>query len=80
MRTDFSVSSLADPSGEGERFVIFRPGEIPMGFLFASSVEERLQALRPLTEEDFRLGLTNQHRLVARTSIEGSHTQDWTGG
>jgi hypothetical protein len=55
MRTDFFVSSVS--SAEGERFVILLPAEIPAGFFFGSSMEEKLRDLTLLTEEGFRLQL-----------------------
>jgi hypothetical protein len=56
MRTDFFVASLARP--EGDRLVILRPAEIPASFFFASSWEEKLRDLALLTEEGFRLQLS----------------------
>jgi hypothetical protein len=56
MRTDFFVASF--PTREGERLVILRPTEIPASFFFASSWAEKLRALTLLTEESFRLQLS----------------------
>jgi hypothetical protein len=56
MRTDFFVGSFAKP--EGERLLILRPAEIPARFFFASSWEEKLRDLPLLTEETFRLQLS----------------------
>ena len=56
MRTDFFVASI--PCPEGERFLILRPAEIPASFFFATSWDEKLKDLTPLTEEGFRLQLT----------------------
>jgi hypothetical protein len=56
MRTDFFVASFAEP--EGERLVILRPAEIPASFFFASSLEEKLRELTLLTEDGFRLQLS----------------------
>jgi hypothetical protein len=56
MRTDFFVASF--PLGVGERFVILLPAEIPAGFFFASSMEERLRDLTLLTEKGFRRQLS----------------------
>jgi hypothetical protein len=56
MRTDFFVGSLV--TAEGERLLILRPAEIPASFFFASSWEERLRELTLLTEQSFRLQLS----------------------
>jgi hypothetical protein len=56
MRTDFFVASIPNP--EGERFLILRPAEIPASFFFATSWDEKLRDLTLLTEEGFRLQLT----------------------
>jgi hypothetical protein len=56
MRTDFFVASI--PTSEGERFLVLRPAEIPASFFFATSWEEKLRELKLLTEEGFRIQLT----------------------
>jgi hypothetical protein len=56
MRTDFCVGSI--PTPEGERFLVLRPAEIPASFFFATSWDEKLRDLTLLTEEGFRLQLT----------------------
>ena len=56
MRTDFFVASI--PTPEGERFLVLRPAEIPASFFFATSWEEKLRELKLLTEEGFRVQLT----------------------
>lgn len=56
MRTDFFVASI--PTLEGERFLVLRPAEIPASFFFASSWDEKLRELTLLTEERFRVQLT----------------------
>jgi hypothetical protein len=56
MRTDFFVASI--PTLEGERFLVLRPAEIPASFFFARSWDEKLRDLTLLTEEGFRLQLT----------------------
>jgi hypothetical protein len=56
MRTDFFVAALFKP--EGERFLLLRPAEIPASFFFARSWDEKLRDLTLLTEEGFRLPLT----------------------
>ena len=55
MRSDFFVASIATPYGE--RLAILKPEEIPAGFFFASSLEEKLRHLTLLTEDGFRLHL-----------------------
>ncbi len=56
MRTDFFVASL--PLDVGERFVILVPAEIPASFFFATSWDEKLRDLTLLTEQGFRVQLT----------------------
>ena len=56
MRTDFCVASI--PTAQGERLVILRPATIPKSFFFPSSEEERFRDVTLLTEEGFRLQLT----------------------
>jgi hypothetical protein len=56
MRTDFFVAALWKP--EGERFLVLRPAEIPASFFFATSWDEKLRELTLLTEEGFRVQLT----------------------
>jgi hypothetical protein len=56
MRTDFFVASIPKP--EGERFLVLRPAEIPASFFFATSWDEKLRELTLLTENGFRLRLT----------------------
>jgi hypothetical protein len=56
MRTDFFVAAF--PMLDGERFVVLRPAEIPASFFFAGSWEDRIRELTLLTEEGFRLHLT----------------------
>jgi hypothetical protein len=56
MRTDFFVAAV--PHLEGERFLLLRPAEIPASFFFATSWDEKLRDLTLLTEEGFRLQLT----------------------
>lgn len=56
MRTDFFVAALFKP--EGERFLVLLPAEIPSSFFFANSWDEKLRDLILLTEEGFRLRLT----------------------
>ena len=56
MRTDFFVASI--PTLEGERFLVLRPAKIPASFFFARTWDEKLRDLTLLTEEGFRLQLT----------------------
>jgi hypothetical protein len=56
MRTDFFVAALFRP--EGERFLVLRPAEIPASFFFATSWDEKLRELTLLTEDGFRVRLT----------------------
>jgi hypothetical protein len=56
MRTDFFVAALFRP--EGERFLVLRPAEIPARFFFATSWDEKLRELTLLTEDGFRVRLT----------------------
>ena len=56
MRTDFFVAACFEP--EGERFLILRPGEIPASVIFAATWSEKLRELTLLTEDEFRLQLT----------------------
>ena len=56
MRTDFFVAAL--PTPEGERFLVLRPAEIPASFFFATTWDEKTRELTLLTEEGFRVQLT----------------------
>jgi hypothetical protein len=56
MRTDFFVAALFNR--EGERFLILLPGEIPASVFFGTSWDEKLRELTLLTEDGFRLQLT----------------------
>lgn len=56
MRTDFFVAAF--PTLEGERFLVLRPADIPASFFFAESWDEKLRDLTLLTEEGFRVELT----------------------
>lgn len=56
MRTDFFVAALFEP--DGERFLVLVPAEMPASFFFATSWDEKLRDLTLLTEEGFRVRLT----------------------
>ena len=68
MRTDFFVASIPQP--KGERFLLLRPAEIPASFFFATSWDEKLRDLTLLTEEGFRLQLTEMGLSAAEVDYQ----------